>query len=108
MKTKTQNPLKPVPPSSERGAFTAQYMRHGMESTVHYVYHKNGGIRAYVSDYGVAGTPTLTDLSCISTKIKADFSLWESEVRLIEWANDNAMFFTRWRQQADGTLEVIA
>ena len=104
----TTNPLKPGPPYPEQGAFTAQYKRYGWEATVHYVYHKDGGIRAYVSDYAVSGTPTLVDISRISTKIHADFSKWVSEVRLIQWAQDNAMFFTRWRQQADGTLEVMA
>ena len=104
----TINPLKPVPPYPEQGAFTAQYKRYGIESSVHYVYHKDGGIRAYVSDYAVSGTPTLVDISRISTKVHADLNKWVSETRLINWATRHGMHFTRWRQQADGTLEVIA
>lgn len=103
-----QKPLSPVPPVPQQAPFTAQYKRYTWDATVHYVYHKDGGIRAYVSNYSVTGTPTLADLSRISTKIHADLTLWVSEVRLIDWANRHAMFFRRWKQQADGTLEVMA
>jgi len=56
----------------------------------------------------VSGTPTLQDISRISTKVHADFNKWVSQTRLINWATRNGMHFTRWRQQADNTLEVIA
>ena len=106
--SQTTSPLPPVPPLPQQAPFTAQYKRYGMESSVHYVYHKSGNYRAYVSDYGVCGTPTLTDISRISTKVHADFSKWVSETRLINWANRHGMHFTRWRQPADGTLEMMA
>ena len=64
------------------------------------MYDKSGNYRAYVSDYGVCGAPTLTDISRISTKVHADFSKWVSQTRLINWANRHGMHFTRWRQQA--------
>jgi hypothetical protein len=104
----TTNPLPPVPPFPQQAPFTAQYKRYGWEATVHFVLDKSNNYRAYVSDYSVSGTPTLQDISRISTKVHADFTKWVSEVRLIQWAQENAMYFTRWRQQADGTLEVIA
>lgn len=104
----TTNPLPPVPPFSQQASFTAQYKRYGWEATVHFILDKSNNYRAYVSDYAVSGTPTLVDISRISTKVHADFAKWVSEVRLIQWAQENAMYFTRWRQQADGTLEVIA
>ena len=104
----TTNPLKPVPQYPEQGAFTAQYKRYGWEATLHYVNDKSGNFRAYVSDYAVSGTPTLQYISRISTKVHADLSKWVSETRLINWATRNGMHFTRWRQQADGTLEVVA
>ena len=106
--SKTTSPLPPVPPLPQQASFTAQYKRHGWDATVHYVYDKSGNFRAYVSDHGVCGTPTLTDISRISTKVHADFSKWVSQTRLINWANRHGMHFTRWRQQADGTLEVMA
>ena len=103
-----RNPLKPVPPVPQQAPFTAAYKRYGWDATLHYVLDTGGNYRAYVSDHSVTGTPTLTDLSRISTKIHADLTLWVSEVRLIDWANRHAMFFCRWRQQTDGTLEVMA
>lgn len=103
-----QKSAEPVPPVPQQTPFTVAYKRYGWDATVHFVLDKQGKYRAYVSDYSVTGTPTLTDLSRISTKIDADLTLWVSEVRLIDWANRHAMFFRRWRQQADGTLEVMA
>ena len=102
--TNQRSTLPPVPPQPEQAPFTAQYKRHGWEATVHYVYDKSNNIRAYVSNEYVVGTPTLRELSRISTKIHADFTKWISEVRLIQWANDNAMFFNRWKQLANGQL----
>lgn len=107
MFTKT-NPLNAIPPYPEQGSFTAQYKRYGWEATVHLVLDKSDNYRAYVSDYGASGTPTLQDISRISTKVHADLSMWTSEVRLIQWASRNGMYLTRWRQQADNTLEVVA
>ena len=106
--SQTTSPLPPVPPFPQQAPFTAQYKRYGWEATVHFVLDKSNNYRAYVSDYAVSGTPTLQDISHISTKVHADFTKWVSEVRLIQWAQENGMYFTRWRQQADGTLEVIA
>ena len=102
------NPLQAVPPRPEQAPFTARYKRYGWEASVHFVHDKSGNYRAYVSDYSVTGTPTLSDLSRISTKVHADFGPWVSQVRLAQWADEHAMFFRRWKQQADGTLEVIA
>jgi len=104
----TTNPIQAVPPYPEQGAFTAQYKRYGWEASVHFVLDKSNNYRAYVSDYAVSGTPTLQDISSISTKVHADFNKWVSQTRLINWATRNGMHFTRWRQQADNTLEVIA
>jgi hypothetical protein len=104
----TTNPIQAVPPYPEQGAFTAQYKRYGWEASVHFVLDKSNNYRAYVSDYTVSGTPTLQDISRISTKVHADFNKWVSQTRLINWATRNGMHFTRWQQQADNTLEVIA
>lgn len=102
-----QNPLSPVPPVPKQAPFTIAYKRYGWDATVHFVLDKHGKYRAYVSDHAVSGTPTLQDISRISTKIHADLTLWVSQTRLIDWANRHAMFFCRWKQQADGTLEVL-
>jgi len=104
----TTNPQPPVPPFPHQAPFTAQYKRYGWEATVHFVLDKSNNYRAYVSDYAVSGTPTLQDISRISTKVHADFSKWVSQTRLINWATRHGMHFTRWQQQADNTLEVIA
>lgn len=98
--------LQPVPPLPEQGPFTARYKRYGWEATVHYVYDKSGGIRVYVSDEYEAPS-TLQALARSATKIHADFSVWISDVRLIQWANNNALFFRRYRQAQDNTLEAI-
>ncbi len=104
----TKNPLPQVPPRSEQAPFTARYKRYGWEATTHFVYTKSGDVRAYVSDHSVAGTPTLQDMSRISTKVHADLDNFASRIRLEQWSNEHAHHFTTWRQREDNTLEVVA
>ena len=104
----TKNPLPQVPPRNEQAPFTHRYKRYGWEATTYFVYTKGGEVRAYVSDYSVTGTPTLQDLSRISTKVHADLDNFSSRIRLEQWSREHAHHFTTWRQREDNTLELVA